>query len=451
MTAPVAPVAPLAPAELLVLLVQLATMLTLGLTLGQAAARLGLPAIVGELTAGVLLGPSVLGHVAPSISQWLFPHKVAQMHLLDAVGQVGVLLLVGVAGAYVDMGMVRRRGATAARISVAGLTIPLALGVFVGLLCPPSLIPPHTQRPVFALFIGVAMCVTAIPVIAKTLADMRLTHRDVGQLTLTAATLDDTVGWFLLSIVSAIATVGLVAGRVATAIVYLLGFVAAAVIVGRPLVRLALRVAARKGDVGLITTTSVVIIFLGGATTQALGMEAVFGAFVAGMLIGAPGVVDMKALAPLRTLVLSVLAPIFLATVGLRMDLAVLGNPVVLGSALVALAVAIVGKFAGAYLGALTSRLGHWEGIAIGAGMNARGVIQIIVGFTGLRLGVLTITTFTIIALISVVTSVMAAPVLRFAMKRVSHNAEELLRKADHDAWSASEGWRIADSDKNPS
>src|SRR2546422_4168349 len=120
---------------------------------------------------------------------------------------VGVVLLVGIAGAHLDLGDLPRRAASALRISLLGLVIPLLLGVAAGYYAPASLMPQH-NRVVFGMFVGVAMCVTALPVIAKTLADMNLLHREVGQLTLTAGMFDDAVGWFLLSVVSAMATVG---------------------------------------------------------------------------------------------------------------------------------------------------------------------------------------------------------------------------------------------------
>ena len=433
-----APVPPLSASELLTLIIQLTALLGVALLLGRLAARLGMPAIVGELLAGVVLGPSLLGHAAPAVYHWLFPATPTQQHLLDAVGQFGVILLVGIAGAHLDVASLPRRGATALKVSAFGLTIPLALGVTAGYFAPLSLMP-HHDRVVFGVFVGVAMCVTAIPVIAKTLADMRLLHREVGQLTLTAGMVDDAVAWFLLSVVSAMATVGLHQGPLTRSVLYLVGFVVVAGLVGRPLVRAVMRLAGRSTESGPTITTAVVLVLVGAAVTQSLRMEAVFGAFVAGILIGAPGVVDAKRLAPLRTVVLSVLAPIFLASAGLRMDLTTLRHPVVLLAALVALAIAVAGKFTGAYLGSRLSRMGHWEGVAVGAGMNARGVVEIVVAMVGLRLGVLNVTSYTIVALIAVVTSLMAPPLLRIAMSRVSQNAEEQLRLSYQEDWGAAD------------
>ncbi|NEB78410.1 cation:proton antiporter [Streptomyces sp. SID14478] len=419
-----APVPTLPPHSLLVFLLQLSVLLLLALALGRLAARFKMPAIVGELLAGVIVGPSILSHVWPGLADWLLPKDPGQMHLLDALGQVGVVLLVGITGMELKFDLVKRRRATAARVSLAGLLLPLGLGIGVGFLLPSSLMPGGTSPTVFALFLGVAMCVTAIPVIAKTLIDMNLLHRDVGQLTLAAGVIDDVVGWFLLSIVSAMATAGLSSGTLATSLLYPVGVVLAAWLVGRPLVKAALRAAGRSASAAPTVATAALIVLLGAAATQALHLEAVFGAFVCGVLIGTSGELDPEKLAPLRVTVLAFLAPLFFATAGIRMDLTALTRPTVLITACVVLAVAILGKFVGAYIGAKLSGLGRWEALALGAGMNSRGVIEVVVAMVGLQLGVLSAETYTIIILVAIVTSLMAPPILRIAMARIDESAE---------------------------
>jgi Kef-type K+ transport system membrane component KefB len=233
------------------------------------------------------------------------------------------------------------------------------------------------------------------------------------------------------------ATTGVRAGTVAMAFVYLIGFLLGLFLIGRPLLRWALRaVNARSGGSSFAVNTVVVIaILLGAAATQAMHMEAVFGAFAVGVLISRPGVADVKQFGALHAIVVSVLAPIFLATAGLRMDLTVLRDPEVLAIAALILFVAIFGKLTGAYAGARLSGLNHWEGVAIGAGMNARGVVEIVIALVGLRLGVLNVTSFTIIGLTAVVTSVMAPPILRWAMARIDVRDDELLRDAEFETW----------------
>ncbi len=429
MTLAASPVAPLGAHELLVFLLQIGVLLGTAVLLGRLAQRLGMPSVVGELCAGVVLGPSLLAHLAPGLSGWLLPRQPDQIHLLDAVGQLGVLLLVGITGMHIDLGLVRRKGKAAALVSAGGLVVPFAGGVAIAFALPVTLLAEGGDRTVFALFIGVALCVSAIPVIAKTLLDMGLLHRNIGQLTISASVVDDIVGWLLLSVVSAMATTGVRDGDIVFSVVALAALVAVVWFVGRPLVRRLLRLAARSADREPTVALCTVLIILGAAASHALGMEAILGAFLAGIVIGSSGEMDRERLAPLRVFSIGVLAPLFFATAGLRMDLTALARPAVLGAALLVLLVAVVGKFAGAYAGARAGRLSHWEGLALGAGMNARGVIEVIIAMVGLRLGVLTTEMYTIVVLVAIVTSLMAAPALRFAVRRMPVTEEERERE----------------------
>lgn len=424
-----APPPPIAAHSLLLFLLQVGLLLGAALLLGRLARHLNMPAVVGELVAGVLFGPTLLGHVAPRLDTWLLPATATQFHLLDAVGQIGVVLLVGVTGIEIDFGLVRRQGPTALRVGLAGLIIPLGLGIAAGLLAPHELLSAGGSRGAFALFVGVAMCVSALPVIAKTLSDMHLLHRNIGQLTIASGVVDDVIGWLLLSVVSAIAASKIRGGTVAMSVVYLALCVLVTATVARPLTRAAFARAQRSPESGPTITTAVLVIVLCAATTQAMGFEAAFGAFLGGLLIGSAGKVDLGRLAPLRAVVMSVFAPLFFATAGLRVDLSKLGHPVPLIAAIVALLIAVGGKFAGAYIGAVSSRLSRWEALALAGGMNARGVIQIVVATVGLSVGVLDTTTYTIVILVAIITSLMAPPILRRAMPHILQTEEEMERR----------------------
>lgn len=429
MTLAAAPIAPIGAHSMLVFLLQLGLLAVLALSLGRLVQRVGMPAIVGELLAGVLVGPSLLFHLAPGFSGWLFPHDPNQMHLLDAVGQIGVLLLVGITGMNIDLGHLRRQGRKAAGVSLGGLIVPLALGFLVGLALPDTLLPQGTDRTVFAGFIAIAMCVSAIPVIAKTLLEMRLLHRNIGQMIMNAAAVDDIVGWLLLSVVSALATTGVRAGEVTKSVAFLVVLLVLAFTVGRRVVDLTLKLSGRSKEPGVPVTAAALLMVLCAAATQAMGMEAIIGTFLAGILIGSSRYVDRVKIAPLRTFVLAVPAPIFFATAGLRMDLTGLAKPSVLLSAAIVLVIAIVGKFVGAYIGARAARMQKWEALALGAGLNARGVIEVIIAMAGLRLGVLTTEMYTIIVLVAIVTSVLAPPLLRFSASRITVTLEERKRE----------------------
>lgn len=403
-------------------LVQLAVLLAAASGLGWLARRIGQPAVIGELLAGVLLGPSVLGHALPGLASRLWP-LTGQTHLVDAVAQFGVVLLVGLAGAELDAGLVRRERRVVLWVSTGALVVPLALGIALGALAPRSLLGPGVGRLVFALFVGVALGVSAIPVIAKTLVDLNLLHRDVGQLTLAASAVDDALSWLLLSLVGVLATSPApatshgVARPVALAVAQMSVAVLAAVLLRRP-------VAAwlRRTTGGSERVAPVLLILLAGACgTAMLGLEPILGAFLVGVLLA--GEEGRRALAPIRTVVLSVLAPVFLATAGLRVDVEVLRHPPVLLAAAVVVALATVGKIVGGYLGARLGGLDSWRALAIGAALNARGVVEIVVASVGLRLGVLTAATYTIVMVMAIVSSMLAPPLLRLAVGRVDRQA----------------------------
>lgn len=423
-------VAPLPAHQLLVLLLQVSALLLVAVGLRPVLARIGLPSVVGELSAGILLGPTVLGHLSAGFSGWLFPASASQFHLLDALGQLGVVMLIGVTGMEVDLALVRRRGTTALRIGFCGLVLPLGLGVGTGMLIPASLLAAGSTRLGFALFLGVALCVSALPVISKMLGDMHLLHRDVGQLTLAAATFDDVVGWLLLSVVSAVAVGSVHTGAVVLSVGRTVVLVTIATVLARPVIRTAMSRRWRDADIRSRSAMATLLILLGAALTLAAGLEAMFGAFLVGTVIGTAGPEVAASLAPLREFVMAVLAPIFFAIVGLRIDLLALTRPLVLVTLAVVLVVAVTGKFAGVFLGARVGRVGRWEALAVGAGLNARGAIQIAIATAGLRLGALSESTYTIIVLVAVATTVMTPPILALVMRHVQQTAAEELRLA---------------------
>jgi Kef-type K+ transport system membrane component KefB len=400
--------------SLLLLLLQVSVLLFLALILGTIARRYKLPSVVGELSAGVILGPSILGNLAPGVFQWLFPPQTAQFHMLDAIGQLGVILLVGLSGMELNLSLLKRYTGDAFRISLLGLVIPFMFGFGAAYFIPDSLIPSGIDRLLFALFLGVALCVSAIPVIAKTLMDLGLMNHRIGHLALTAGMIDDVIGWTILSVVAVMATTGGVhPGQIGRSILYVILVLAFALTIGRFIIHKILDWLQNDTDNGPLVTAIASLILLSAAITHAMGLEAVFGAFICGIIICS----DPRYKKLYLPTVLSVLAPLFFATAGLRIDLSPLINPTILGAALLVLAAAMAGKFLGVYIGGRWSRLGSRESLALGAAMNARGVIEIIIASVGLRLGILSPAVYTIIVLVAVVTSLTAPPILRHLIK----------------------------------
>jgi Kef-type K+ transport system membrane component KefB len=418
--------------QILVFWTQLLVLLVAARGLGLLMARLGQPQVVGELAAGLLLGPSLLGRLAPGVQAWLFPADPVQQGLLAAVGWLGVFLLLVATGFETDVALIRRLGRATSRVVLGSLLIPLLFGVVLGLGMPDAFLGEGAAREAFALFMGMALGISALPVIAKILAELDLMRRNVAQVILAAAMVDDVAGWVLLGVVAGLAQSGALELR---PIAFTLGglalFLAFAFSVGQRLVDGLLR-SARQRRTGLPVRVSIMICvgLLAGVATHSLGLEAVFGAFIAGVVLGRSRFQEHEGFASLQTIAFSVFAPIFFASAGLRVDLGLLAEPDVVAWGVGLLLAASASKFLGTFLGSRLGGLPAREGVALGVGLNARGSIGIVVATVGLSVGVLNDRSYAVIVLMAMVTSMMAPPLLRAVLRGWAGSAEERDRLA---------------------
>jgi len=401
--------------QVLVFLVQLTVLLVVARLLGQACRRIGQPAVVGELAAGVLIGPSVLGRVWPDGFGWLFPADDVQSGMLFTVGWLGVMLLLVITGFDTDLALIARRGSAVVWVGLGSLLLPFALGIGGGVLAPAELRGPAVDRPVFALFLATALTISSLPVIARILDDLGLLRRDVGQLTIAVGMMNDVIGWVLLGLIAGlVASGGLdIAGLVGTVIGLVLFLLLAAAIGQRVVDRVLSALRRRSVGIGGWVTMSVAMALGLGAVTQALGVEAVLGAFVGGILLGRSRYARRDVEEQIETVTASVLAPIFFATAGLRVDLGLLADPTVALWAVIVVALASTSKFLGAWAGARIAGLGDRAGWALGAGLNARGALEIVIATVGLSIGALNDSSYAIVVVMAIATSVAAPPILR--------------------------------------
>lgn len=421
---------PLGHHELLLVLVQLSLLLLVARGLGEFMRRINLPPVVGELLAGVVLGPSLFGWIFPSLQAHIFPKSQTQSDLLSVVSWLGVLFLLIVTGLETDLNLIIRKGKTALLISLGGIVVPFTTGFGLGWLLPESFLANPSGRLVFSLFIATAMSISAVPVIAKVLMDLKLIRRDIGQITLAAGMTDDTIGWILLSVVSGLAQSGTFNfGTVLTSVGSAVLFLGVAFTVGRTVIDQVLRWVDDYIGGATASLSTLLILSLGAAAlTHNLGLEAALGAFVLGILAGQSRRFSREAGHTLEIVTAGFLAPIFFAAAGLKVNLLQVLVPQTLMIGLLVLAVACVGKFTGAYLGSRIGGLSHWEGLAMGSGMNARGAMEIIVATIGLSLGVLNQQMYSIIVMVAIVTSLMAPPLLRWTLSKVEMGEEEAQR-----------------------
>lgn len=401
--------------QILLFLLQVSLLLGLARGLGQVSRRFGQPAVVGEIAAGVVLGPSVLGKLAPDVFDWLFPVDAVQAGLLFALGWVGVILLLLVTGFETDLGLIGALGKAAVWVTLGSLLLPFAFGLGGGFVAPEALIGTGTDQTVFALFLATALTISSLPVIAKILAELQLLRRNFGQLTLAVGMANDVVGWVLLGLIAGLASSGeFDVGRLATVVVGLVAFLGAAVLVGQRLFDTILRAMRRQGVGHGGWVTMMIVFALGlGAITQALKVEAVLGAFIAGILIGRSRYRSQEAEDQIEVITTSFAAPIFFALAGLRADLTALADATVALWAVIVFLIASVSKFGGSMLGARIARMSGREGVALGTALNARGALEIVIATVGLSLGVLNDRSYTIVVIMAIATSMLAAPVLR--------------------------------------
>lgn len=416
--------------QLLVFWVGLLVILIAARGLGAVMRRIGQPAVVGELLAGLVLGPSILGKIAPGITDWLFPADDAQTAMLFTVGWLGVLLLLVATGFETDLGLIRRLGRAATTVSAGSLLVPAAAGLAVGWFIPASFVGGGTERYIFALFIAAALSISSLPVIAKILSEMGLMRRNFGQLTLAAGMANDVIGWIALGFIAGLAQAGGVKlDKLAFTVIGVIVFFGLAFTVGQRAVDHALRNVRSKGDDPLAGLTVVLITALTfGVITQWLHVEAVLGAFVAGVILARSRFADHELIKPLETMTAAIFAPVFFATAGLRVDLGLLADWETLWWAIIVLAAASASKFFGSIIGAQMSQLPLREGAALGIGLNARGALEIVIATVGLSLGVLNDRSYTVIVLMAMATSMLAPPLLRRVLGNWEGNPEERRR-----------------------
>jgi Kef-type K+ transport system membrane component KefB/nucleotide-binding universal stress UspA family protein len=421
------PLRPLGGHVVFLLLIQLALLIVVARLGAELAKRLGLPAVVGEMGGGILLGPTGLGHYAPGIFAAVFPHNAEQFHLLDVFGNFGMVLLMLLTGLETDVRLLRNLGRAAMIASGMGMVLPFGLGFGLGYIMPAEYLVDPNSRILFSAFLATAMSISAMPVIAKILVDLDLTKRNIGLVILSAGVVDDTVGWLILSLIAGAASKGVMRfGDIGFTVLYLAAFLVGVAFLLYPVLRVLVRVAGerfRTPDSDLVVI--VVVTLLCAAATEHIGVHAVFGAFIAGVTLHQVPRVRKETVARLESFVFGVLAPVFFGIVGLKVNLWNLGSGHMMA---VVIFVACLGKLIGCSLGALWGGMRFWEAASIAVAMNARGAMEIVVAMIGLSLGILSPQMFSIIVMVAIVTSFMAPLGLRLTMPRVRMTEDEARR-----------------------
>jgi Kef-type K+ transport system membrane component KefB/mannitol/fructose-specific phosphotransferase system IIA component (Ntr-type) len=411
-------------AEQLALVLALAVLLGASRLLGEAARRLGQPSVLGEILAGVLLGPTLLGACWPEAWTYLFAPGTPQATALSGITIFAVALFMLVSGIDMDLGPVLKRSGRSLAVSIGGTAIPFLAGFAVAWLAPDLMgAAADADRLVFALFTGTAMAITALPVIAKTLRDLHLYRTDLGMIVMSSATVSDLLGWGLFAVVLAMAGAGSAehGPGLGQGLLLAAAFIAGMLTVGRWLIHRTLPwVQAYLSWPGGVLGMIGVLALLCAAFATWVGLHPTLGAFIAGVALGDSRHLRANTRDTLDQAVSFLLVPLFFATIGLRVDFLAHFDVVLV---LVVLVVACAGKIGGAMLGARLAGSPSREAAAIGVCMNSRGAMEIILATVALEAGLIGDRLFVALVVMAIVTSLMPGPLLGRILARTTRRA----------------------------
>ncbi|HYN06685.1 MAG TPA: cation:proton antiporter [Vicinamibacterales bacterium] len=378
---------------------------------GRLARRFGQPPVVGELAAGMLLGPSVFGLIAPELSRQLFTPDVTGV--IAWISSSAILVFMFLAGLEIDVGLLRRHAHGVARIAGVSLVLPFALGSALAVWLYPSLGGPAATPLTFTLFLGIAMSITAMPVLTRILVDLQMLRSTAGTIAMGCATIDDVAAWTLLGIV-----VGLVRGETIVVPMMLMtaGYLAAMFFVVRPLLQTLAGLRRRPGGRFWWALIVVLLAALSSRATEYIGLHAVFGVFLLGVCV--PRHTDVLAgfERPIQR-ISAMLLPAFFVIIGLRTDVGSFGSTSGLALAAI-LACAVAGKLGGSALASRSLGLGWRDALVIGALLNTRGLVELVALDIGRSLGILSPALFTMLVVMTFVTTFATAPLVRWLDRR---------------------------------
>ncbi|MBF0469159.1 MAG: cation:proton antiporter [Desulfamplus sp.] len=407
----------LTPHNIMLMLLSLGILLGVARILGEIAQRFRQPAVVGELLAGVLLGPTVLGSLAPGLGLFLFPPGGPNAIALDAISTLAIVLFLMVAGIEVDLSTIWKQGKVGLKVGIASIVIPFVFGFFTAWFIPQALgKEPDVDQLVFALFIATAMSISALPVIAKTLMDMDLYRSDLGMVVVSAAIFNDIVGWIVFAVV-----LGLMGGaegsgnHILLTILMTLAFALFMLTAGRWLIHKVLPfVQAYTRWPGGELSFALILALFGASFTEWIGIHAIFGAFLVGAAIGDSSHLRERTRVTIDHFVSFIFAPVFFASIGLKVNfIAHFDLPLVF----VVMVIVCTFKLTGGTLGARWGGMSPRSSLTVGFAMLSVGAMGIIVGLLALEAGIINHRLFVALVVVAIITSMTSGPAMRLVLK----------------------------------
>jgi Kef-type K+ transport system membrane component KefB len=390
-------------------LLALVSILLLGRWMGKLFVHFKQPRVIGEMVAGIMLGPSLLGQIWPAAQQFVLPAEVAPY--LQIIAQIGVILYMFLVGLELNAGLIRSKAHATVVISHTSILVPFLLGAILALWLFPYFAPAGTPFMSFALFMGIAMSITAFPVLARILTDRHMEDTELGVVAISCAAIDDVTAWCLLAFVVGIAQAE-VGGAIQT-VLYAVGFIAIMLFIVRPL---AVRFLGQKSVTPprRMAVWVLVALLFSAMTAEWIGIHAIFGAFLLGAIIPHDADVAIDFQHKLEDIVKILLLPAFFAYTGMRTQIGLVSGWEAWGFTAVIILVATLGKFGGSCAAARITGLDWRMSAALGVLMNTRGLMELIVLNIGLEMGVISPALFAMMVLMALATTMATTPALHW-------------------------------------
>lgn len=403
--------------DIVVLLLSIAVMLFAAKIFGEIFIKLKQPAIIGEILAGIILGPTVLGTISPDIFNFVFPRSGPTYNALTGLTNISVVLLLLISGMEVDLNVVLKNSSKALSISSFGIIIPFAIGFVCAWYFPYTLgIADINNKLIFALFIGTALSISALPVIAKTLMDLNIYKMDIGMMIIASAMINDLIGWLVFSVILGMMGTSESHFNFLQILLFIIAFFIILFVFLRRIIDQAITHIQEKWSFpGSILNFVLVLGIAGAAFTQFIGIHAVLGAFLVGIAIGESPSLNERVRETLNQFVSNIFAPLFFVSIGLSVNFIQNFNFVLVAIILI---ISIIGKVAGSFFGARISGVDSTDSAIIGLGLNSRGTMEIILGLLALQVGIITGQVFVALVIMALVTSLISAPLMNTLLSR---------------------------------
>ena len=397
--------------EIVIFLLSISIMLFFARFLGEVFNKFKQPAIIGEIIAGIVLGPTIFGNLFPGLQQTLFPQSGNVTLVLNGIVQLAVIMLLIVSGLEVNLALIAKQGKTAFYTSSLGMAIPFILGFVPFYFFSDYFEVATSNQLIFGLFMGTAMSISALPVIARTLMDMNLLKSELGVIIIASAIVNDLFGWIFFSII-----IGMISSGGESNVLLQVGgiflFLFLLFAIGKPVTdRLIPRIQNKLSYPGSILSFIFITGLVAAAITEAAGIHAIFGAFMMGVVIGDSSHLKETTREIIHQFVTNIFAPLFFISIGLKVDFVAHFNPFLV---LIVLVLAIAGKVVGCGIGARLGGMSKPESMAIGFGMNSRGAMEIILGLLALQAKIINEEVFVALVVMALVTSLVSAPMMSF-------------------------------------